>query len=305
MTSWLDWGIQVVLWLQQYSPTLDVPFVILTFVGDERFFLPLLPLLYWGVDRRTGARVGLLLLFSSFVNALAKDLFQQPRPFAYDPRVRQIGPAGGEGFPSGHTQATVVFWGYIATQVCRSWMWGLTVGLLLLVPLSRLYVGAHFPTDLLGGYVLGGVILLLYRWLAPGIESWLIRQSGLRQVAIAVGVPVLLWLAAGGDHNSQTAAAMLLGVGCGVVLERRWVGFDTAGPLWQRGARFVLGAVGLGVLFGLLHVLFKSLEPASLLRLMRYGLAGLWIGGGAPWVFVACGLASTHPRQETCGDEGR
>lgn len=294
MTSWLDWGIDVVLWVQQGSPTLDIPFILLTFVGDEHVFLPLLPLLYWCVDRHTGARVGLLLLFSSVMNALAKDLFQQPRPFAYDSRVRQIVPADGEGFPSGHTQATVVFWGYIAAQLHRSWVWGLAGCLMLLVPLSRLYVGNHFPTDLLGGYVLGGMILLLYRWLTPGIEPWLKRQGVLRQVAAAVGVPLLLFLLAGDDRNSQTAAAMLLGVGYGVVLERRWVGFETSGPLWQRAARFVVGAIGLGILFGILHVLFKSLEPASLFRLLRYGLVGLWIGYGAPWVFVACGLAPTR-----------
>ncbi len=87
MTNWLDWGIQVVLWCQQFSPTLDLPFVILTFLGDEKFFLPLLALLYWCVDRRMGARLGLLLVLSSCVNALAKDLFEQPQPFAYDARV--------------------------------------------------------------------------------------------------------------------------------------------------------------------------------------------------------------------------
>ena len=167
MTNWLDWGIQVVLWCQQFSPTLDLPFAILTFLGDEKFFLPLLALLYWCVDRRMGARLGLLLVLSSCVNALAKDLFELPRPFAYDARVRQIVAASGEGFPSGHTQATVVFWGYVAALRQRAWLWGVAVFLMLFVPLSRIYVGNHFPLDLIGGYALGTVLLLLYHWLAP------------------------------------------------------------------------------------------------------------------------------------------
>jgi membrane-associated phospholipid phosphatase len=297
MTSWLDWGIRVVLWFQEFSPTLDLPFVVLPFLGDEKFFMSLLPLLYWCVDRHTGARVSMLLLLSSYVNALAKDFFAQPRPFEYDPHVRQLVTASGEGLPSGHTQVTVVFWGYLSAQVRRTWLWIVAVFLMIFVPLSRIYVGNHFPTDLLGGYVLGAVILLLYRWLAPLVEHWLIHKGLRWQWAGAVVVPVLLILAAGGDQNSVTAGTMLMGISAGIVLERHWLGFDTSGPVWQRAGRFLVGAAGLAVLFGVLHVVFKDAEPALLFRVLRYGLVGLWIGCGAPWVFVAFGLASTRQRE--------
>ncbi len=296
MTNWLDWGIQVVLWCQQFSPTLDLPFVILTFLGDEKFFLPLLALLYWCVDRRMGARLGLLLVLSACVNALAKDLFEQPRPFAYDARVRQIVAASGGGFPSGHTQATVVFWGYVAALSRRAWLWGVAVFLMLFVPLSRIYVGNHFPLDLLGGYVLGTVLLLLYHWLAPPVTQWLIHKGQRWLWTSAVVVPLLLILAAGGDRNGVSAGGMLLGLSCGVVLERRYVGVATDGPMWQRAVRFLVGAAGLGVIFGVFYVVCKDVEPPLLLRLLRYGLFGLWIGGGAPWVFVALGLVSIQQR---------
>ncbi|MBC8446155.1 MAG: hypothetical protein H8D78_00245, partial [Chloroflexi bacterium] len=51
MESILDWGINVILWFQQFSPTLDLPFKVLTFMGEEEFFLLLLPLVYWCLDR--------------------------------------------------------------------------------------------------------------------------------------------------------------------------------------------------------------------------------------------------------------
>ncbi len=44
MDGILDWGVEVILWLQQFSPTLDLPSKALTWLGDEEFFMLLLPL---------------------------------------------------------------------------------------------------------------------------------------------------------------------------------------------------------------------------------------------------------------------
>jgi hypothetical protein len=68
----LNWGIDVVLWFQQFSPGLDLPFKALTFMGDEAFYLLAMPLVYWSIDRRTGAGLFFLLLFSAYLNAVAK-----------------------------------------------------------------------------------------------------------------------------------------------------------------------------------------------------------------------------------------
>lgn len=57
MESLLNWGIEVVLWFQQFSPALDLPFKILTSLGDKEFFLLLMPLVYWCINRQAGARL--------------------------------------------------------------------------------------------------------------------------------------------------------------------------------------------------------------------------------------------------------
>ncbi|MBL6978217.1 MAG: glycerophosphodiester phosphodiesterase, partial [Desulfobacteraceae bacterium] len=74
----LDWGVKVVLWLQQASPSLDLPFRILTFLGNEGFFILVLPFIYWCVDRRTGVRLSILFLFSAYINSAAKVFASQP-----------------------------------------------------------------------------------------------------------------------------------------------------------------------------------------------------------------------------------
>ena len=133
METILDSGITVVLWFQQFSPTLDVPFEILTFMGDEVFFLLFLPLLYWCIDRRTGARLIVLFLFSAYVNGFVKIVANQPRPFQYDPRVQKLVPAGYNGFPSGHTQGAVVVWGYLASVYKKTWAWIVAGALMVLI----------------------------------------------------------------------------------------------------------------------------------------------------------------------------
>ena len=123
MESILNWGVETIVWLQQFSPQLDLPFKALTFLGNEEFFMLILPFVYWSLDRRTGARLAILFLFSAYVNTVAKALAGQPRPFQYDKAVKPLIRSGGGGFPSGHTQSAVVIWGYLAAAFQRPWLW--------------------------------------------------------------------------------------------------------------------------------------------------------------------------------------
>jgi len=82
--------------------------------------------------------------FSAYVNSAAKVFASQPRPFQYDSRVKQIVSTGGGGFPSGHTQGTLVFWGYLALRFRHPFLWVIAGLLIILIPLSRLYLGGSF-----------------------------------------------------------------------------------------------------------------------------------------------------------------
>jgi membrane-associated phospholipid phosphatase len=293
MDGLLNWGIEVVLWFQQFSPGLDLPFKVLTFMGDEAFYLLFMPLIYWSIDRRAGAGLFILLLFSAYLNAVAKVIADQPRPFDYDPRVKALGHAGGGGLPSGHTQNAVVIWGYLAMRYHKMNGWLIAGFLMIGIPLSRIYLGVHFPTDLVGGYLLGVPILILFLWIAPRLENWLVLKGFAWQLVLALVLPILLILLnPTANRYVLSMIAALMGVAAGFVLERRFVRFSCHGLIWKRIIRYLLGVF---ILFGLwagLRVAFASLEPAGLLRFIRYMLVGLWGGIGAPWLFVRLNLAS-------------
>jgi membrane-associated phospholipid phosphatase len=293
MEGLLNWGIEVVLWFQQFSPALDFPFNALTFMGDEAFYLLFMPLVYWSIDRRTGAGLIILLLFSAYLNAVAKVIADQPRPFNYDPRVKQLGHAGGGGLPSGHTQNAVVIWGYLAVRSKKTIWWIIAGFLMIGIPLSRIYLGVHFPTDLFGGYLFGVLILILFIWIAPRLEKWLVRKGFAWQLVFSLVLPILLiFLNPAGNRYVLSMIAALMGVSAGFVLERRFVRFSPHGVLWKRAIRYLLGVFILFGLWGGLRVVFSALEPVAVFRFIRYVLVGLWGGLGAPWVFVRLKLAS-------------
>ena len=295
MEGLLNWGVEVVLWFQQFSPALDLPFKALTFMGDEAFYLLFMPLIYWSIDRRTGAGLFILLFFSAYFNAVAKIIADQPRPFDYDPRVRPLVHAGGGGLPSGHTQNAVVVWGYLAARFDKTIGWTIAAFLMIGIPLSRIYLGVHFPTDLFGGYLLGLPILLLFLWLAPPMEKWLIQRGFAWQMLLSLVLPILLiFLNPAGNRYVFSLIAALMGLSAGFVLERRFVRFNSYGLLWKRVIRYLLGVSILFGLWGGLRIAFATLEPATLLRFIRYVLVGLWGGLGAPWLFVRLKLAETE-----------
>ncbi len=290
-----DWGIAVVHWFQQFSPGLDLPFKALTFLGDLEFFLLFMPLLYWCIDRRSGARLLVLFLFSAYINSIAKLFASQPRPFEYNSGVKALVHAGGGGFPSGHTQGAVVVWGFIAARVKKLNMWLLAGFLMIFIPLSRLYLGVHFPTDLLGGYLIGAALLTAYLRFAPKIEAGLVK-SGIRwQMAAAIGLPAGLILLSPTDARyAVTAGSVLLGFAPGMIVERRWVRFRCGGSKLRRSLRFVVGMVVVVALWAGLKVAFSTLTPAAFFQIVRYALVGLWCSWGAPWLFVRFRLAETE-----------
>lgn len=291
----LDWGIEVVRWFQQFSPSLDLPFKGLTSLGNPEFFLFCMPFFYWCFDRRSGARLLVLFLISAYINSVAKALVSQPRPFQYNPGIKPLVHAGGGGLPSGHTQSAVVVWGYIAAQVRKAKMWMLAGFLMVAIPLSRLYLGVHFPTDLLGGYLLGAALLMLYLRFAVKIEAWLVQKGTIWQIAASIVLPLgLIILNPEGTRYALNAGSVLLGFAPGIILERRWVRFRSGGSLLRQSLRFVVGMLVIIGLWAGLSLALAEFSPATFFLVLRYALVGLWCAWGAPWLFVRLRLAATE-----------
>ena len=291
------WSLELIAAMQQIHPALHLFFQSFTFLGQPQFYVLVLPLLMWCVDVRMGVRVGVFLLYSSQLNAVLKGLFQLPRPCDFDPSL-QLAWFEGYGMPSGHAQFVVAFWGAIAAWARRRWLWALAVVLMLIVGLSRIYLGVHFPQDVLVGWAVGGLSLALYLAVQPGVESWLGELELRWQLLLAAGVPLILFVISPGK-SVATAMGALAGAGVGFALARRYVPFSASGPTWQRFLRFVVGAAVVVPLYAVMEVLSPA-EGSWMYLAFRFSyfvVIGLWTTLGAPWVFKVLHLAqdAEHP----------
>jgi membrane-associated phospholipid phosphatase len=300
----LGWGLDLILWFQSWrSPMVEIIFLIITFTGSTDFYLLILPLIYWSLDEKIGRRVGLFLLMSAWANAWFKVAFRRPRPFTVSDRVKPSYIEGGFGLPSGHAQGTTSLWGSIAIEVTRRWVTIVVVIYLLLVGLSRMVVGVHYLQDVLLGWLIGIAFLGVYAWAMPRFAKWLGERLLWQQVGLAVVIsalmlvihPVLIPVETEYEFGlAVTPAAAFLGICIGLALDHHYLNFSAKGTPLQRVLRFLLGLVGALALRLGLGAAFEGLEPPLIFRLIRYGLIGLWVGFGAPWVFVRIRLADAH-----------
>jgi membrane-associated phospholipid phosphatase len=294
MNPVFEWGIEFMRVLQDGVGAFGVDLAkFLTFVGNQEFYILLFPLLFWCVDRALGVRVAILYLLSVVLNTDVKDVVGQERPYQLIPDIAQADPAGaymygeGYGMPSGHSQFAMTVWGALALWMKKGWFWAMAIALVLLIGLSRLVLGFHFPTQVLAGWGLGLVVVVAYLILTLPVEHWLASLRLEMQLLLAVALPlVLLWLHPVADTIAATA--VLLGLGVGLALSQRTIRYEANGAWWQRALRYVVGIIVLLAIYLGLSVVFPE-EGESLyvpLRFTRYALMGFWISFGAPWLFT-------------------
>ncbi|OHD27152.1 MAG: hypothetical protein A2064_04445 [Spirochaetes bacterium GWB1_66_5] len=293
----MEWGLECIRWLQGWrNPVLDLAMRGLSALGNESFFLLLFPFLYWCLDSRLGLRVSVVYFLSGWLNQALKQALAQPRPADLAAGINLV-EQSGYGLPSGHAQGAVVLWGLLALLAVRRgagrWVWAPAALLSLSIGLSRAYLGVHFPTDVLGGWAVGAVVLAA-AW-ALGrlpVPAWAARLPWWAGIPIA-GLLACAALALFPEKDSVAMVAGMLGFLVGHFLRRGlWPGGEEGSPL----RRLLRLPAGLIVLLGL-YLGLKRLFPAQgqalylPLRFVRYLLAGGWAALGAPLLFRWIGLA--------------
>lgn len=149
----------------QRTPVLNKILIGITYLGNWQTIvsLGLVLLAYPGTRKNIGMPFAVTAVSSTVIYKAAKSIFQRPRP---ELAVRII-KEGGYSFPSGHSMNCLVIYGmliYLTRRYCRNKRIAniITVVLSLLIlaiGCSRVYVGVHFPTDILGGWSLGIAVL--------------------------------------------------------------------------------------------------------------------------------------------------
>lgn len=242
-------------------PFFHLLFLGISYLGSEAVSVVVGVCIYWCVSKRKGLFVLTNCLIASGINQTVKLLCHVPRPFVANPDFSisdsARATAGGFSFPSGHTQNSTSFYGSIAYLWKNRGVRIFCVVMIALVAFSRMYLGAHYPTDVLGGFVCGLVVLLLMIPVYKKSQS----HPNLFPVVFGTGgvamIVAILMFESGpwqGMASPEEMKEMLKGIGicagCAVALavgeplERRFVRFETEAVWW---AQILKTAVGFGL----------------------------------------------------------
>lgn len=312
------------LFLQSLGEWLSEPMRLLSMLGQEDFYMLVMPVIYWSLDAALGLRVAIMLLLSNGLNAVFKVALHAPRPYWVDPQVKIYVTESSFGIPSGHAQNAASIWGLIAASLRTRWVKIALVVLIALIGISRLFLGVHFFRDVLFGWLLGLVLLWIFLKVEQPVAAYLRTRSlaqllGLTLVtSLLIGSVMLVSILLMGDWQVpeawlQNAAQARLeneidplkldgvftisGTWLGLLAGAAWVykrqgALDASGAPGQRLLRYVIGLAGVFVCWYLLGSVFpRNADALSYtLRFLRYTLVGLWISALAPMLFKQLGL---------------
>lgn len=282
-------------------PVLNELMLLITHLGEETAFLAIAIVVFWCVDKYQGYYLMGVGLFGNMANQFLKILCRIPRPWVRDPNFHAlesaIPEASGYSFPSGHSQTAVGTFGCIAATQKKNWIRGICIAIMILVPLSRMYVGVHTPADVLVGSGMALAMVFLFRplMLGNGKKNIPVVLAALTVLSVAYLLYVELYpFPADLDpHNYESAVKNgYTFVGCFVGLLIVWVvdekklQFTNEAVWWAQILKAVLGlAVVMLVKEGTKGVLNVIFGDEMIARAVRYCLVVLTAGIVWPLTF--------------------
>jgi membrane-associated phospholipid phosphatase len=258
----LDTGF--VLWLQQgASPALTETMRAVSLWGSVPSCLAVAIVCGFGGRLRLGVTLILAIVFADAMTVAAKGAFASPRPHAVDARVRTFGdfksglplmatgtsvPADDFGFPSGHVATTAAWALGLAWSRRKSWQLGVAAAWVVVMALSRMYLGRHFPADVFGGLVVGVAALALARQELSPADAGIGPFTAGTRTAVGVSIIVAIALAAlsGAGLGAHDAGRFCGLVGATILLIHTRA-LDDSVPPATRIARMAMALVLLGV----------------------------------------------------------
>lgn len=157
----------------------------ISFLGDGLFVFLMFSLLAWTVNTRQALQVGLVGAVIGLLVGALKVAVQQPRPYLTDSAIVPLQLSGGFGMPSGHSASVVGLFALLWLYRRNAWSLSLALTAILLVGLSRLYLGVHSWEQVVAGWALGAVVVATFGWFAIPVKSASSHRGVLSQTALA------------------------------------------------------------------------------------------------------------------------
>ena len=284
------------------TPLISTFMSLITYCGDEIFFMVLAITVFWCISKRDGYYILLVGFLGTVGNQFLKLLFRIPRPWVLDPDFTIVesarAAATGYSFPSGHTQNIVGTMTCVTLITKQKKIRIAAIILMILVPFSRMYLGCHTPLDV-------GVSILLALALAFGLRPVTVKSEqnphlmwGL--LLISTVIVLLYWTFVtfyrfpvdtdaenlySGIKNAYTLLGCLIGLLAVKALDDHFIHFQVEAVWWAQVLKTVLGLVLIVAIRAGLKSPLQAIMPEFPATAVRYFLMVFFAGAVWPLTF--------------------
>ena len=295
-TYFFPWEVNLIEWLQTHIDGAGISLIShFSIFGEEMLLILIVGFVYWSYDKKLGRTIGLTAIMGLAWSTMIKNIALRRRPYFDHEGIKIMRvvdakadiydiAAQGYSFPSIHSANAATVFGTLAVSLRKRWMTIAAVMILLLTGFSRVVVGAHYPTDVLVGWTLGLISVMITLVLQKRIKNTPVLYG----ILLITAVPGLFYCK---SADYFTSMGLLVGFMGGTLLDDRFVHFENTRKPISMIAR-VLGGLALYLALNTILKLPFSKEFLSggstagmLVRSARYAIVAFVDFGVYPMLF--------------------
>lgn len=306
----MEFQLDILMYLQSIrNELLTSIFTFFTICTEVPVITVLTGILYWCINKKAGQRTLFALCGSLNINAGVKNFVKMARPIGTEGLDSlRVETATGYSFPSGHTQTATTFWTSMIYLFRKSWIYIVGLFMILGAGISRLYLGVHWPIDVIVGWVFGIALSILFIKLFDYIDDS-------KNYYILVGLMLIFGIFTYfiGGEDLYKMFGLYTGFALGYMVEDTYINFSTENErrrknifaktpsrnegLGKKILRFIVGIISLLAVYLLLNymedilIVGKAEEIINIIKYLKYTFVVFWGMAGAPALFKLFRLA--------------